>query len=81
MATGVDLALPEPIHDEDARSSFKHYKVCVIANRWNDQKKLLRLPMPLKGRAWAIYVRFFGGPERYLSTFKGGDVSAIVPGH
>ena len=55
MATGVGLALPEPLHDEDAKSWFKRYEVCAAANGWNDQKKLLRLPTLLKGRAWAIY--------------------------
>ena len=55
MATGDGLALAEPLHDEDARSWFKRYKVCVATNGWNDQKELLRLPTLLKGQAWAIY--------------------------
>jgi len=55
MATGVGLALPEPLHDDDALSWFKRYEVCVAANGWNDQTKLLRLPTLLKSRAWAVY--------------------------
>ena len=53
MATGGGLALPEPLVDEEARSWFKRYEVCTLANGWNDQKKLLRLPTLLKGRSWA----------------------------
>ena len=55
MATGGGLALPEPLVDEEARSWFKRYMVCALANRWNDQKKLLHLLMLLKGCSWAIY--------------------------
>ena len=49
MATGVGLALLEPLHDKDARSWCKCYEVCVAVNRWNDQKKLLHLSTLLKG--------------------------------
>ena len=55
MATGGNIALPEPLEGEDAKSWFKRYEVCGTANGWNDQKKLSRLPTLLKGRAWAIY--------------------------
>ena len=55
MATGGGLALPEPLDGDDAKSWFKRYEVCAIANGWNDQKKLLRLPTLLKGRSWAVY--------------------------
>lgn len=55
MATGVGLALPEPLQDGDARSWFKRFEVCAAANEWNDQKKLLRLPTLLRGRAWAVF--------------------------
>ena len=55
MATGGELALPEPLIDEEARSWFKRYKVCASVNGWNDQKKLLRLLTLLKGHSWAVY--------------------------
>ena len=55
MATGGNLALPEPLEGEDAKSWFKCYEVCGMANGWNDQKKLLRLPTLLTGHAWAVY--------------------------
>ena len=55
MDTGIGLALPEPLQDEDSRSWFKRFEVCAAANGWDDGKKLLRLPTLLRGRAWAIY--------------------------
>ena len=57
MATGGVLALLEPLIDEEARSWFKRYTKCVLilANGWNDQKKLLRLPTLPNGRSWATY--------------------------
>ena len=55
MATGGGLALPEPLQDEDSRSWFKRFEVCAAANGWDDARKLLRLPMLLKGCTWAIY--------------------------
>ena len=55
MATGSGLALPEPLQNEDSRSWFKRFEVCAAANGSDDAKKLLRLPMLLKGHAWAIY--------------------------
>ena len=55
MATGGGLALPEPLHDEDARAWFKRFEVCSAANGWDAAKKLLRLPTLLRGRAWAVF--------------------------
>ena len=55
MATGVGLALPEILHDEDSRSWLKRFEVCAAANGWDEAKKLLRLPTLLRGRAWAVF--------------------------
>ena len=55
MASGVGLALPEPLQEDDARSWFKRFEVCAAANEWDARKKLLRLPTLLRGRAWAIF--------------------------
>ena len=56
MACSTGLALPEVLHDGDAKSWFKRFEVCATANEWNnDEKKLKRLPTLLRGRAWAIY--------------------------
>ena len=52
---GLGIALPEPLHGEDAKSWFKHFEVCAAANKWNDTKKLLRTPTLLKGQAWAVF--------------------------
>ena len=38
MAAGRNLALPEPLEGEDAKSCFKCHEVCGTANGWNDQK-------------------------------------------
>jgi len=54
MATG-GLALLEPLHDDDARSWFKRFKVCAAANGWDTAKQLLCLPKLLRGRAWEIF--------------------------
>ena len=55
MACSTGLALPEVLHDGDAKSWFKRFEVCATANEWNNEKKLKRLPTLLRGRAWAIY--------------------------
>jgi len=55
MASGIGLALPEALQDRDAKSWFKRFEVCAVANEWDDDKKLKRLPTLLKGRAWAIF--------------------------
>jgi len=55
MATGGGLTLPEPLQNEDTTSWFKWFKVCSVANGWDDDKKRLRLPTLLRGRAWAIF--------------------------
>jgi len=52
MATGGGLALPESLHSQ---SWFKRFEVCAVANGWDAAKKLLRLPILLKGCAWAIF--------------------------
>jgi len=79
MATGVGLALPEPLHDEDARSWFKRYEVCVAANGWNDQKKLLRLPTLLKGRAWAIYDSLGDDQTDTYQNLKAAILARLCP--
>ena len=55
IATGGGLALPEPLHDEDTRSWFKRFEVCLAVNGWDATKQLLRLPTLLRGHAWAIF--------------------------
>ena len=55
MACGIGLALPKALQDRDTRSWFKRFKICAVANEWNDEKKLKRLPTLLKGWAWAIF--------------------------
>ncbi len=66
MATGVGIALPEP-RGNDARSWLKRFEVCAAANKWNDEKKLLRLPTLLKGRALAIFDALSG---TYTDTYE-----------
>lgn len=41
---GLGIALPEPLHGEDAKSLFKCFEVCAVPNEWNNMKKLLRVP-------------------------------------
>ena len=79
MATEVGLALPEPLHDEDAKSWFKRYEVCVAANGWNDQKKLLRLSMLLKGRAWAIYDSLGDDQKDTYQNLKAAILARLCP--
>jgi len=55
MATGGGLALPEPLHDEDAHLWFKRFEVCAAANSWDAAKKVLRLPALLRGHTWAVF--------------------------
>ena len=54
MASAVGISLPEMLHGEDARSWFRRFEVCTAANEWDKGKKLKRVPMLLKGRAWAL---------------------------
>ena len=50
MATGIGLALPEPLHDENVKSWFMRYEVCVAANGWNDQKSYFACPRFLRAK-------------------------------
>ena len=52
---GLGIALPEPLHGDDAKSWLKRFEVCTAENEWDDAKKLLRAPTLLKGRPWAVY--------------------------
>ena len=79
MATGGGLALPEPLVDEEARSWFKRYEVCALANGWNDQKKLLRLPTLLKGRSWAIYDSLQEGDLDTYEHLKDAILKRLCP--
>ena len=54
-STGSGIILPVSLQDDNARSWFKWFEVCYAANSWNDAKRLVSLPILLKGRAWAIY--------------------------
>ena len=49
--------LPESFGDGDFQLWIKRFDICAKANRWNDEEKLLRLPLLLKGRAFAVYER------------------------
>jgi len=80
MATGGGLALPEPLESKDAKSWFKCYKVCVMANGWNNQKKLLRLPTLLKGHSWAVYDSLYEEDTDSYEHLKVTILKHLYPG-
>ena len=49
MASGGIITLPEPLHEDNAKSWFRCFEVCAVANEWDDPRKLLRLPTLLRG--------------------------------
>ena len=61
MATGGNIALPEPLEGDDAKSWFKRYEVCGAANGWNDQKNF-----HVCQRAWVIYDSLHEDGDRYV---------------
>ena len=79
MATGGGLALPKPLVDEEARSWFKHYEVCALANGWYDQKKLLHLPTLIKGHSWAIYDSLQEGDLDTYEHLKDAILKCLCP--
>ena len=46
--------LPEPFGDGDFELLVKRFDICAKANRWNADEKLLRLPLLLKERVFAV---------------------------
>ena len=54
-STGSELALPEPLQEDNAKSWFKQLKLRCPANGWDKEKQLLHLPTLLKGHAWTIF--------------------------
>ena len=55
MGLGTGIALPQVLGGEDAKSWFKCFKVCVKANRWNDENKLYHVVTLLQGRICTVY--------------------------
>ena len=70
MATGDKLCLLEHLDDGDVKSWFKRHELCAAANKWNDARKLLRLPMLFKGRAWAIFESLHNGEKDTYDHLK-----------
>ena len=79
MASGHGLALPEPLQDSDARSWFKRFEVCAAANEWNDNKKRVRLPTLLRGRAWAIFDALSEEHTDTYANLKGAILERLSP--
>ena len=76
---GLGIALPEPLHGEDAKSWFKRFEVCAVANEWNDAKKLLRVPTLLKGRAWAVFESLSDAETDTYEHLKTALLSRLSP--
>ena len=79
MAAGDKLCLPECLDDGDAGSWFKRYELCLVANEWNDAKKLLRLPTLFKGRAWAIFESLGDDDKDTYSHLKKAMTEKLSP--
>ena len=41
---GLGIALPEPLHGEDAKLWFKRLEVCAAANEWDGAKNYSEFP-------------------------------------
>ena len=67
MASSSGLALPEVLQDGNVKSWFKRFEVCAVVNEWGNDKKLKRLPMLLRGRAWEIFDTL---PDTSTDTYK-----------
>ena len=79
MATGGGLALPEPLNNKDAKSWFKRYEVCSLANGWDAGKQLLRLSTLLRGRAWAIFDSLSDTETDTYDHLKAAILSRMCP--
>ena len=76
---GLGIALPEPLHGEDAKLWFKRFEVCAAANEWNDAKKLLCVPTLLKGRAWAVFESLSDAETDTYEHLKTALLSRLSP--
>ena len=75
MASGVGISLPEVLQGDNAKSWFKRFEVCAVANEWGDEKKLRHVPTLLKGRTWAVYEAL---TDAETDTY-GGALRTAVP--
>ena len=75
----LGIALPNKFDDGDIVSWLDSYDVCAVANGWNDEARLRRMPTLLTGRAFAIFQRLAAGDKDTLAHLRASLTAAFLP--
>ena len=56
MASSNHVSLPKPFASDNIPEWFTRFDICSNANKWNDDKKVVKLPTLLEGEALAAWL-------------------------
>ena len=78
MASG-HISVPKSSSDGDACEWFQRFKICCLANQWNDEIKAWKLPMLLEGEALASWLELSDEQQADYKAAKEQLITKMVP--
>ena len=75
----LHISLPKPFSSGNAVEWFQHYEICSCANSWENDKKALKLPTLLEGKALAIWLELAEEEQKDYNGTKKRIIEGIMP--
>ena len=73
------VSITKPFKEGDAREWFRRFEICCHANKWNDAKKTLKLPMLLEGEPLSIWLETKEEEQAEFGTMKEKIITKMAP--
>jgi len=64
------ISLPGLFSSGDAKHWFQKFEICVMANEWKEEDRVIKLPVLLEGEALAVWLELVVEQQKNYSVIK-----------